>query len=755
MIAMQKNSVAGKRKRHSLFWATYALVVIGVAVLGMALGLVFGYAIDLPRVDELQKVRPNVVSYVYADDGRVLGQFATEKRILVTFDQIPKHLKEAILAAEDGQFFRHSGIDFSRAFMTLFRDTFLGERKGFSTLTMQLSKLQFTSRDRTLKRKITDMLYAIEIEKTYSKEQIFTIYFNQIYMGHGTYGFAAAADFYLHKQLKDLTVAEAALLAGIVQSPERHSPISHPDQSLRRRNNYVLPRMLDEGFIDAATYQKAIKEPLVVHGRNFESGPAPYFIEWVRISLEQKHTADEIWKSGLRIYTTVDYDMQVAANRAIRDGLKKFDRERRRWRGPIETGLDPRTYQHADWLQIFYEGLMVPGIVLQSSASQAQIKIGGYTALLGVDDVAWTGRKRVSEALKPGDVAMFSIEQVNRSERTLQVALDRIPEAQAALMAIENKTGAIKAMVGGFDFRYSKFNRATQALRQPGSIFKPFTYVTAMESGYSPFDTVLDAPISFRDGLGRLYQPTNEDEEYKGLISIQQALYQSRNVPTIRLANALGIKRIIDVAHRFGIRREFPPYLPVSLGAGELTLQEITSAFTTFPNNGVRAEPYFIKRVEDYNGVTLEEHRHRVEEVVSPETAGKMVFMLKSVTERGTASTAVHLAGDSFRRPMGGKTGTTNDFTDSWFVGFIPQLTAGVWAGRDEKKPLGNRVFGATLALPIWIEFMKEVFKELPAQDFETSFQPSGPSENNTEALIAPQPVSTDPITVEDIKPPL
>ncbi|RPJ86580.1 MAG: PBP1A family penicillin-binding protein [Acidobacteria bacterium] len=754
MISM-KNSAASKRKHYSLFWATYTLVVLGVAAVGMALGLIFGYAIDLPRVDELQKVRPNVVSYVYADDGRVLGQFATEKRILVTYDQIPKHLKEAILAAEDSQFFRHSGIDFSRAFMTLFRDAVFGERKGFSTLTMQLSKLQFTSRDRTLKRKITDMLYAIEIEKTYSKEQIFTIYFNQIYMGHGTYGFAAAADYYLHKELKDLTVAEAALLAGIVQSPERHSPINHPDQALRRRNNYVLARMLKERFIDQATYEKNLKEPLAVQGRNFESGPAPYFVEWVRIHLEQKHTADEIWKSGLKIYTTVDYDMQVAANRAVRDGLKRFDRERRRWHGPIERGQDPSTYRHPDWLEIFYEGLMIPGVVVQSGASQAQVKLGSYTALLGPDDVKWTGRKRVDEVLRRGDVAMFTITKINQNERTLQVTLDRVPEAQAALLAVENKTGAIKAMVGGFDFRYSKFNRATQALRQPGSIFKPFTYVTAMESGYSPYDTVLDAPVSFRDGLGRLYEPTNEDEEYKGLITIQQALYQSRNVPTIRLANALGIKRIIDVAHRFGIRREFPPYLPVSLGAGELTLLDITSAFTTFPNNGVRAEPYFIKRVEDYNGVALEEHRNRIEEVISPDTAGKMVFMLRQVALHGTAATAVHAAGEDFKRPMGGKTGTTNDFTDSWFVGFIPQVTAGVWAGRDEKKTLGNRVFGATLALPIWVDFMRDVFKQVPATDFETSYQPAGPSENDNSQLLTSQPVSNEPITVEDIKPPL
>jgi penicillin-binding protein 1A len=751
---MRKSGVRARKRKHSILWATYGLSILGVAVLGMVFGLIFGYAIDLPRVDQLQKVRPNVVSYVYSDDGRVLGHFATEKRILVSYNQIPPMVKNAILAAEDAKFFEHSGIDFRAAFRAIMRDIFFGERTGFSTLTMQLSKIQFTNTEKTLKRKVTDMLYAIEIEKNYSKQEIFAIYCNQINLGHGTYGLAAAADFYFHKTLDELTLSEAATLAGIIQSPARHSPLNRLEQAEKRRN-YVLRRMLAERFIDNATYEKSLQEPIVVHGRNFEEGSAPYFVEWVRIHLREKHTTDEIWKSGLKIYTTVDYDMQVAANRAVREGLKRFDRERRRWTGPVEKGRDPETYQHPDWYQVFYEGLMLPGIVLQSGAEQAQIKIGSYRALIGPEEIAWTGRKKVDEVIKQGDVAMFTIEKVNRSERTLQAKLDRVPEVQAALLAIDNQTGAIKAMVGGFDFRYSKFNRATQALRQPGSIFKFATYVAAVENGYSPLDTVLDAPVSFRDGLGRLYAPTNEDEEYKGLIPIQQALYQSRNVPTIRLADALGINRVIEVAHRFGIKRDFPPYLPVCLGAGELTLLDITSAFTTFPNNGVRPEPFFLRRVEDYNGITLEEYSNRVEEVISPDTAAKMLYMLKSVTERGTASTAVRLAGEGFRRPMGGKTGTTNDFTDSWFIGFIPEITAGVWAGRDEKKPIGNRVFGATLALPIWIDFMKEVFKQVPPSKFDSIYEPAAVPDTVPETPMN-QPVrGSTPFMVEDIKPPL
>ncbi|MDA2926499.1 PBP1A family penicillin-binding protein [Acidobacteria bacterium AH-259-G07] len=709
-----------KRKRHHLFWSSYALLLLIAAIVGALGGLLSAYAIDLPQVEQLQEVRPNIVSYVYSDDGRVLGQFALEKRILVTYEQIPENLKNAILATEDADFFQHSGIDFQRLFVTVLRDIIHGQRKGASTLTMQLSKLLFTGSEKTIERKIKDMLFALEIEKKYSKEQIFTFYCNQIYMGHGTYGVASAADFYFNKLPEELTLADSALLAGIIQIPERHSPINHPDRALTRRNA-VLTRMYDEDSIDAATLHKTLPEPLVVRGKNYDQSPAPYFVEWVRQYLEKNYSTQQIWEGGLKVYTTIDYDIQVAARRALGEGLKKFDKEGHRWAGPVENILDQGkvidTYFHPKWRQIFYEGQMVHGLVMESSPKQARVKLGTYTALIEPEDIAWTGEKRVDRVLKPGDIAIFSIGRINRAEKTIDGLLDRIPEIQGALMAMDNKTGAIKAMVGGFDFQYSQFNRATQALRQPGSLFKPFTYVAVMEAGYSPSEQVLDAPVSFRDGLGRIYAPENSDKEFKGLIRIRDAFALSRNVPTIRLANALGVERVIEVAHRFGIQRELPPYLPVALGAGELTLQEITSAFTAFPNNGVRAHAYFIKRVEDYHGGTLEEHQNAFEQVISPETAGKMIYLLRSAVEGGTAWRARSLS-----RPIGGKTGTTNDSTDSWFVGFTPRITAGVWAGYDEKKSLGEKVYGATLALPIWIDFMQEVCKDVPVEDFENSY---------------------------------
>ena len=746
-----------KKNRQRLFQATYGLLVATAATVGLLGGLIFGYVLDLPEVEQLQAVRPNIVSYVYSDDSRVLGQYALEKRTLIDFEQIPQDLKNTILAAEDADFFSHSGIDFQRLGVTVVRDILYGERKGASTLTMQLSKLLFTGSEKTIERKIKDMLFALEIEKTYSKEQIFAFYCNQIYMGHGTYGMASAADFYFHKTVEELTLAESALLAGIIQVPGRHSPINHPEQSVRRRN-LILSRMYNGNQISAAQFDEARKERLVVEGKNYDQGPAPFFTEWVRQYLEKNYSTKQIWEGGLKIYTTLDYEMQVAGRRALREGLKTFDKEKVKREDPLENIVvqrieDLETYSHPEWQQIFYEGQMIPGLVLESSPEQAQVKFGSYTALIKPEDIAWTGEEWVDSVLEPGNVAVFSIREIERTDKTIQATLDRIPEVQGALMAIDNRSGAIKAMVGGFDFQRSEFNRATQALRQPGSLFKPFTYTTLIEAGYSPEEYVLDAPVSYRDGLGRIYAPENSDGAFRGIMTIRDAFALSRNVPTVRLANAIGIEKVIETAHRFGIPHDLPPYLSIALGAGEVTLQEITSAFTVFPNNGLRAEPHFITRVEDYNGTTLFDHQTRFEHVLSPDTAQKMTYMLRSVVERGTARRARVL-----ERPLGGKTGTTNDSTDTWFVGFSPQITAGVWTGYDTKISLGEKVYGATLALPIWIDFMQEITQDMPIEDFESHYAPMDLNlaqlRMESQTTEPGEEESNQPWSVEDIPPP-
>ena len=761
MVTAVKSRKQKKPRPRYFFWLTFVLLALGAALVGTLTGLVLAYGIDLPEVEDLQRSQPSVVSYVYASDGRVLGQFALEKRRLVTYEEIPLIVKHSILAIEDANFFEHPGIDLVRLFITIVRDIAYGERKGASTLTMQLSKLRFTSTEITFERKIKDMLFAIQIERAYSKEEIFTFYCNQIYMGHNRYGVAAAANFYFQKSLSELSYSEAGVLAGLIRSPVRNSPINHPEQAMGRRN-LVLRRAYDEGFISAETYRECLQEPLQLNTSSDARSPAPYFVEWVRQYLEERYTTDRIYKGGLRVYTTLDYEQQEAAQQALQQGLKKFDKKRR-WQSPgeniLDQGKDLQTYVHPDWKRLFFEGQMVHGLVLESSPTQARVQMGSYTALIHPTDIVWTKKKKVDQALKPGDLAVFTLQSIDRSNRTIEATLDRIPEVQGAIIAIENQTGAIRAMVGGFDFEASKFNRAMQAERQPGSVFKIFTYVAAVEAGYSPDDTVLDAPVDLVDGLGRPYAPENYDEKYKGLITIRQALAESRNVPTIRLANALGVDALVEAAHRFGIQRDLPAFLSLALGAAEVTLAEMASAFSVFPNNGVRVTPYFIDRVEDTNGILLERENPKIQEVISPETAETMIGLLRGVVQRGTAGRARVL-----KRPVGGKTGTTNDSTDSWFVGFTPQIAAGVWVGYDEKKSLGEKVVGSNLALPIWIEFMKGALRDTPPQNFvrtgatPTNPDPDSQAEEAAEGESPPQePSEQTPknlISIEDIPPP-
>ena len=757
MAAPPKGRKQKKPRPRYFFWLTFALLALGAALAGTLTGLILAYGIDLPEVEDLQRSQPSVVSYVYASDGRVLGQFALEKRRLVTYKEIPLVVKHCILAIEDANFFEHPGVDLMRLIITIVKDIVYGERKGASTLTMQLSKLRFTSTEKTFERKIKDMLFAIQIERTYSKEEIFTFYCNQIYMGHNRYGVATAANFYFQKSLDELSYSEAGVLAGLIRSPVNNSPINHPDQALRRRD-LVLRRAYDEGFIGAETYRKNLQEPLQLDTSSDAQSPAPYFVEWVRQYLEKRYTTDRIYKGGLRVYTTLDYEWQLGAQRALRQGLKEFDKKRRRWQPPqdniIAQGKDLQTYTHPDWKQLFFEGQMVHGLVLDSSPTEARVRLGSYTALIHPTDIVWTKKKKVDQALKPGDLAVFTLRSIDRSTRVIEATLDRVPEIQGAIFSVENQTGAIRAMVGGFDFQASKFNRAMQAERQPGSVFKIFTYVAAIESGYSPTDTVLDAPVELVDGLGRPYAPENVDKEFRGLITIRQALTGSRNVPTIRLANALGIDTLIEAAHRFGIQRDLPAFLSLALGAAEVTLAEMTSAFSVFPNDGVRVTPYFIERIENTNGVLLEQENPRIHEVISLETAEIMVELLQGVVQGGTAVRARAL-----KRPVGGKTGTTNDSTDSWFIGFTPHATAGVWVGYDEKKSLGPKVYGSNLALPIWIQFMENALRDTPPENFvQTGMTPRNPDldaeAEETSEGDSPSKEPPKEISIEDIPPP-
>jgi penicillin-binding protein 1A len=692
-----------------------AFLLLCSITLGAACGLLFVYASDLPEIRALETYRPDVVTEIYADDGQLVGSFALQRRILMTYEQCPKVLYNAVLAIEDQHFEDHWGIDFPRIAGAAYRNIVKRRKaEGASTISMQLAGNLFLDRsDRSFRRKMQEILLALQIERRYTKPQIFTMYGNQVYLAHGNYGFAAAAQFYFGAPVTDLKLQEAALLAGMINGP-KFSPLLYPEAALSRRN-LVLHRMAEEGKITPAEEQAARNSPLGLHIQYPRNDLAPYFFEEIRKYLEFTYGTEAVHERGLRVYTTLNIRMQRAANQALRDGLHAYER-RHGWRGSLPNILRDNlgkldTYEDDDWRRIIEKGSYVTGLVLTADDKNATVKIGSYRAILSPADFAWTGRKKPAELLKTGDLAQFSIQELR--DTTVRVQLEQQSAPQAAIVAIDNPTGEIKAMVGGYSFEDSKFNRATQAFRQVGSSFKIYLYADAIEKGSSPFDTIVDAPFTTVSG-GQPYSPHNYDEKFEGTITLRRALAGSRNVPAVKLAEKVGISTVVDMTRRFGITTPLPPYLPLVLGAADMKLIEHVSAFTVFPNDGIRIDPHMIRRVTSYDGALLEEAHPEVHDVISPDVARTMTAMLEEVIQFGTGIQARPLG-----RPAAGKTGTTQDYTDAWFIGFTPQLTAGVWVGYDDKQiSLGKKETGARAALPIWLEFMQSVLVGIPVLDF-------------------------------------
>ena len=623
----------------------------------------------------------------------------------------------AVLAAEDDQFYNHSGINYFSLLRAAYKDLVsMSRAEGASTITQQLSRMLLRSNEKTFDRKIKELLIAWKIEKRYSKRQILTLYCNQHYMGHGAYGVAAAADTYFGKTLKDLTVDECAMIGGLPRNPTIYSPRLHPETALARRN-YILDRMAAEQMIPAKLAAEAKARPLVLKPRSREAEVAPYFVEWVRQSLADRYSTEAIWRKGLRVYTSLNVDMQAAATAALREGLRVYDK-RHGWRGPVDNILKApsatlETYTHPEWKNLLRTGDVIPGLVENVGDNELTVRIGKYRAEIGPKEIAWTHAKKPGDILKPGDLAYFQVNTLDEAQKKVSVTLDQLPSVQGAVITIQNATGEIKAMVGGYNFEASEFNRATQAMRQVGSTFKPFVYATAFEGGMTPESSIIDAPISFTDALGRVWRPVNYDGKFKGAISVRQALTESRNVPTIKVASLIGIKNVVVMARRFGLAGPLEPYLPLAIGACEATPLEMASAFTVFPNLGLQPKPFFIRKIEDYDHVKKEETQPQLKKILAPEIADTMLGLLQNVVQNGTATAAKSLG-----RPLGGKTGTTNDFTDGWFVGFSPSLTTAVWVGFDAKVSLGNKETGAAVALPIWIKYMEAILKDKPVEQF-------------------------------------
>ena len=695
---------------------------IMTAALGTLGGVMFAYADDVAEVSALDDYKPSTITRLMALDGQQVGEFATERRVVIGYDDIAPVLRQAIIASEDGDFERHFGISISRLIVTAVRDLLTGQRYGASTITQQVARMLFLqeymrggvfarSGARGWERKIKEALLAFQLEKRYTKKEILAFYANHVTMGHGAYGVEAASRMYFDKAARDLSLEEAATIAAIVQTPGRLSPFVNPKQTLARRNGYVLPRMAAEGFITREQAEEAAARPLVVQGQPAPANSiAPYFVEEIRKVLEQKYGADSLYQAGLRVQTTLDVALQEAANEALDRGLRRIDKRRNGYRRPtrnvLADGKDVKNFRSERWLQPILQGDIVPAVVTfvpgANDRGNARARIGSLEIELPRSAFAWTRRTSPASVFTTGDLIEVEVRTLD-GKAPAEIVLEQPPAVEGALLAIDNETGQVRAMVGGFSFTRSKFNRATQARRQVGSLFKPVVYTAAIDRGFTPVSLFVDEPVSYEPGPNQPpYEPLNYDRKFEGPVTLRHALEDSRNIPAVKAMAEIGPAEVVGYARRFGFKGDYQPFLSLALGAAEATLVEVTSAYSAFPNRGVRMEPYSVVSIADREGNILEEHRPEGHEAIRADTAFVMTNLLRGVVQRGTAGAA-----SALNWPLAGKTGTMDEYTDAWFVGFDPKITVGVWVGYDEKKPLGNGETGAQAALPIWMDFMR------------------------------------------------
>jgi len=623
-------------------WKLFFTIVI-VAVFGCA-GVVFGLVQwlrrDLVSPQSLSAIQPPVKTLVFDAKGRVLHEFYKENRAQVPIKQIPRHLINATIATEDRSFYQHWGVDLWGIGRAAVTDIIHMRRaQGGSTITQQLARNVFLTHERSFDRKLKEVALAIEIERNYSKDQILEMYFNQIYYGEGAYGVEAAAKTYFHKSVRELNLSECALIAGLPANPSIYSPRRRPNAARARREK-VLRNMLVTKAIRPIEYQNAVGSPLGVTPVRYSNDLAPYFVEMVRLHLDEKYGSNAVYEGGLKVYTTLDVDLQRLAERSMEKQLQA-----------LEAEIKPRMTR----------AKFVPA---------------------GVDSA--------------------------RGART--------PYLQGSLVAIDPRTGYVRALIGGRDWNHSNFNRATQALRQPGSAFKPFVYVAAIDNGFNPTDVIVDEPVSFPGGAnGKPYQPLNYDKKFRGPVTLRYALQQSINIPAIKLLRKVGTSMVASYARRMGIRSPIGQNLSMALGSSEVTLLDITTAYGVFANRGIRNDPLFILKVEDKTGTVLEKNAPHPAEVLSEETSSVMTSMLQSVVDHGTGYPA---RARGLTVPAAGKTGTMDEYADAWFVGYTPSVVCGVWVGYDQKRSIGRGMTGARAALPIWADYMIGATRGRPPEEF-------------------------------------
>jgi len=731
-------------KRKFFRTALFIFLLLSVCVFGIVLGAYKAVLQNLPSISRLEEFEPNIITYIFSDEGEVVGEYAKEKRIVVSYEEIPEVLINAIIATEDPRFYKHKGIDFLGILRAVKEDIklLLTPRKlhGGSTISQQLIRRLLLHRKQTVRRKLKEVLLALQIEKRYSKREILALYCNQFDLGHGACGVEAASRLYFDKKVSELNLEEAALITGIFRGPYYYSPYREPELTLRRRN-HVLNRMIEEGYITKEEGEEAKMAPMnVLPLHRGDSDFAAYFNEEVRRYLEENYGADALYNEGLKVYTTINPTYQKYAEEALRNGLRVLDK-RQGWRKDkrnlSEQGIEnleelEKPFKDEEsgetmlssWLKPYLEeNEIIEAVVLSVERREAKVKVKEYTGKLTNKDIAWTKSKgnNLKNLIREGDVIHVKIKKIDEEKKELLVSLDQEPILEGAFFAIEPQTGQIKAMVGGYSFKRLKFNQATQALRQPGSVIKPIIYTAALENGYTPATRIVDEPTEFIDKWsGEPWSPRNYDQKYKGTVTLRIGLEESRNIVTAKLLDYISPQTGVDYCRKFGITSPVYPYLSLSLGTFEMKLIELVSAFTTFPNKGIRITPYFITRIEDKDGNILEECKVESEEVISPQIAYIMTSLLQGVVQRGTGWRAAAL-----EKPLCGKTGTTDEHSDAWFIGFSPSLCAGVWVGHEkEKKTIGDRQSGAVAAQPIWIEFFRRIIEDEKRIAEETGEEP-------------------------------
>ena len=712
------------------FWFP-AVILLALAAGGLT-GIIAAYQLNYSQaaseVAALATYRPSVVTRIYADDGQtVIGEFALEKRIPLKYEEIPANMKNAILAVEDARFYDHIGIDPIRIVGATWKNLTSDKVEGGSTLTQQLAKNLFLTREQTLKRKMNEWVLALQIERYYTKNQIMELYANHIFLGANAYGVEAGAETYFGKQAKDLTLEEAALLAGVPKAPTEYSPILNPARAKERRD-LVLDLMAKTGFATQSDVDAAKAKPVQLADTAYYQPPqalSPAFdypVEYIRGDLEDKYTT-RVAQTGLAVYSTINVAAQKKAYEVVRAGLRRYDKGHGGWRSSYEaiptsasngvpTTQELTNFKYPDWYRNDYvAGRYLRGLVtkVDQGRDEATVRFGNYTATVTGADMGW-GKRAPRSEFKPGYLAEFELKEVDKKAHRLKVELIQIPAVQGAMMTLNAKTGEIMTMIGGYDFLTNKFNNAFQAYRQTGSAFKPFIYTAAIEWGMTPDTTVSGAAINING-----WQPHNYDGSLSsGDVPLKTALAHSMNIPAVHLLQTVGIQTGAQMVRRFGIKVPMAPYLPSALGATEVPLDQMVSAYSTFPNKGVRVEPHMIRRVLDRDGAVLEEWERTTYKVVSEYVALTMVSMMRGVVQGGTASSAQVLG-----VPLAGKTGTVNDHTDVWFLGYTPTYVTGVWMGYPgRKKPLGNEMTGAAGALPYFIEFTRDFLKDKPKEDF-------------------------------------